>query len=516
MAKSVNILIAAKDHASSAFAKAGAAAGGFGSRIMSLKGLLAGALGGLAVGASIQKALAAYGEAEQAQARLAGTLRATGGAIGLTQDQLNAFASELQRTTTFEDDAVTAGQATLAMFKSFSGDTFNRATKAMVDLTAAMGGDDLQAAAMRIGKALADPVRGLNQLARAGITFTAEQKAQVDALTATGQTAAAQDIILKCLESTVGGVSEAMAQTSTGAMAQFKNAVGDVWEAIGQALAPTLKGLVGHLQDLLPYLHTAAEWLGEHLTMAFHVAEWAGQNWQQSLELALVAGQLGILSFYEDVKYFFTDAIPTYLGWFGRNWKEIFIDALNAVGYAFENFGRNVWTIMGEVWEYITTWGSSGFEEGWTNNLRGLLDGFTSVLQEEFPTVAERGLTATELALSQRMDELSAHLSGTLADALAPKTSPYVTPALTLPGQPGLAAATAATTASKSTLAATEARFLGRSPADDAARRAADETRRNTATMVKLLTRHIDLAERQLRATEEQTQAASKEEEVDI
>lgn len=519
MAKSVNILIAAKDHASSAFAKAGAAAGGFGSRMMSLKGLLAGALGGFALKATLEKAVSAWGLQEQAQAKLAATLRATGGAAGFTAEQLQKYAGNLQKITIFGDEATINGMALLATFKEIKGDTFERTTRAMLDMTAAMGGEDLKGAAIQLGKALNDPVKGLTALSRVGVSFSDVQRQQIQQFAAAGEIAKAQAVILDELEGEFGGVAQAMAQTSTGAMQQFKNAVGDVWESIGQGLAPTLKGLTGHLQELLPYFHTAAQWLGEHLTAAFSVAEWAAQNWKLVLDQAIIGASLGVVGFYEDVKHFFTEAIPTYLDWFGRNWKEVFIDALNAVGYAFENFGKNVWTIMGEVWEYITSWGASGFEEGWSNSLKGLLDGFTSVIQEDFPTVAERGLTDLEKFWTSELARVTNQMGPSLAEALAARTGELTkTPALTVGGMAGATAAggAATATAQSQALRATEARFLGRSPADDAARRAADQTQRNTATMVKLLARNIDLAERQLQATEKQTQAVNQEEEVDI
>lgn len=514
MSQAVNVLINARDNASAAFNRAGDAAKRFGSGLLSLKGLLAGALGGFAIKATMEKAVSLWATQEQAEAKLAATIRATGGAAGFSAEQLKQYAAQLQKSTTFGDEAIINGQALLTTFKEIKGDNFQRATRAMLDLTAAMGGDDLKGAAIQLGKALNDPLKGITALSRVGVSFTDAQRQQIQQFMAAGEIAKAQGVILDELEGEFGGVAEAMANTATGGLRQFHNAVSDTWETIGKAFAPTLNALARQLTNMLPHIHSAAEWLGEHLQTAFAVAKWAATNWQQGMELACVTSQLAILSFYEDVKYFFTESIPTYLAWFGRNWKEVFIDALNAVGYAFENFGRNVWTIMKEVWTYITSWGEEGFQEGWTNNLRGLLDGFTSVIQEGFPTVAERGITATEQALSVRMDELTANLQKGLADALAATPSAYKTPELKTAAV--TAATEMATAAKRSELKATEARFLGRSPADDAARRAADQTQRNTATMVKLLTRSIDLTERQLQIMEQTATTSQEQEEVDI
>lgn len=190
------------------------------------------------VGESIQ----AFKEQEQAVAKLEAVLRATGGAAGLTSQEMQAFASELQSATTYGDEAIINMQGTLATFKSVSGDTFKDATRLALDLSAAFG-QDLQSSAMQVGKALEDPVKGVSALQRIGVSFSESQKQVITDLVETGNKAEAQRLILKELEGQVGGVASAMANTATGAMQQYQNVLGDTKEEIGRFIVNGLEPL---------------------------------------------------------------------------------------------------------------------------------------------------------------------------------------------------------------------------------------------------------------------------------
>ena len=128
-------------------------------------------------------------------------------------------------------------QAVLLTFTNIRGDRFEQATTAILDMSSALG-TSLQSAAIQVGKALNDPLKGVSALAEAGIQFTDQQKAQIKAMVETGDVAGAQAIILKELETQFGGVAEAMAKTPAGQWAQAMNALGDALEHVGQVLTP--------------------------------------------------------------------------------------------------------------------------------------------------------------------------------------------------------------------------------------------------------------------------------------
>lgn len=190
---------------------------------------LKGVLVGLTAAFSLREVLRNTIEAEQSFKRLETALRSTRGVSGKTASGLAGLASELQNVTTYGDDAIMQMQALLLTFKDVRGTTFDAATKAILDLSAAMG-QGLQSSAIQVGKALNDPVQGLTALRRAGIQFSDAQEATIKKLVETGDKAKAQTIILAELESQFGGMAQSMRGTLGGALEGVRNAFGDLLE----------------------------------------------------------------------------------------------------------------------------------------------------------------------------------------------------------------------------------------------------------------------------------------------
>lgn len=255
MSVDLKIIVKAIDQASDTLNDIGKevskAEGGFGRLGSVLKGgLVVGAgaavagIGALAavLGASVKAA----SEAEQIGAQLNAVLESTGGIAGVTRDELEKQALALSQITRFEDDAILAGNAVLLTFTNIGKEVFPRATEATLDLATAFG-MDLQSATMMIGKALNDPVAGLTALSRAGVQFTADQKEMIAAMVEAGNTAGAQALILKELETQIGGSAQAAGETMAGQMDIMKNALGNVAEQIGGALLPVVTDLITKL-----------------------------------------------------------------------------------------------------------------------------------------------------------------------------------------------------------------------------------------------------------------------------
>jgi hypothetical protein len=160
---------------------------------------------------------------------------------------MQRFASQLQSVTTFEDDATVGAATLLATFKSVNGDVFKQAIVSAQDLATIMG-TDLQGAIMQIGKALESPEIGLVALRRSGISFTETQIEQIKKLVAEGKKHEAQLIILREIQSQVGGAAKAAAETAGGAWTQAFNAIGDVMEQIGSSIENTL-GIARFLKE---------------------------------------------------------------------------------------------------------------------------------------------------------------------------------------------------------------------------------------------------------------------------
>lgn len=180
---------------------------------------------------------------QEAAAQLNAVLESTGGAAGMTFDELNDMAGALQDVTRFEDETIMAGQSMLLTFKNIGGDVFPRATEALLDMSQAMG-QDPKTAAIQLGKALNDPILGITALTRVGIQFTDAQKDAIKAMVEAGDVAGAQGIILAELESQFGGSAVAAGQTFAGQLDRLRNKFGDVRETIGMALMPALEGIL--------------------------------------------------------------------------------------------------------------------------------------------------------------------------------------------------------------------------------------------------------------------------------
>lgn len=177
----------------------------------------------------IRKVVAATEEAEKSFALLTNAIEATGGSAGRTADQLTGMADDLQAVTTYSDDAIVGAEQLLLRFQSIQGLNFDRALTSTLDLATALG-KDLNSAALLVGKALENPVKGLTQLERSGVVLSDSQKELVKRLVETGQKAEAQGVLLEALEGKYRGAAIAARNTFGGALDGLKNAFENLLE----------------------------------------------------------------------------------------------------------------------------------------------------------------------------------------------------------------------------------------------------------------------------------------------
>lgn len=207
---------------------------------------LTGALGALSAAAAIgfigHKTIEETEQAQAAMAQLEAAVKSTGGAAGRTVAQLDELSLALQKQTVYSDEAVKGAEAILLTFDKIKGDTFDRATRDVTDLAARLG-KDLPEAALQVGKALQDPIQGLQALQRLGVRLSASQKETIQDLVDTGHAADAMGIILTELERKFGGSAAAARDTLGGALAGLKNAWGDLFEVSGRASQGTVDGI---------------------------------------------------------------------------------------------------------------------------------------------------------------------------------------------------------------------------------------------------------------------------------
>lgn len=140
----------------------------------------------------------------------------------------------------------------------------------------------------------------------------------------------------------------------------------------------------------------------------FAVVEAAVINWRATLELGFVTTKLAMLAFWQDARHTFTVAVPAYLQWFGDEFWHIMETIASYAKAAWENIIENVAQAMVAVWNVIQ---GQPWEFAWTPLLRGAENTIGKL-----PEIAERALTGTEFALSNRMDELSAQIGAGVQD----------------------------------------------------------------------------------------------------
>jgi hypothetical protein len=151
-------------------------------------------------------------ENENALKQLEARLASTGATAGRSSQQIQEFAKQLQRSTTFSHDAVIGAETLLLTFQNIKGDTLDKATVAALNLATALK-TDLPTAARTIGLALNDPTRGVQRLQRAGVALTADQAKLIKELAQTGNVARAQTLILDALSRAYGGAAAAAARS---------------------------------------------------------------------------------------------------------------------------------------------------------------------------------------------------------------------------------------------------------------------------------------------------------------
>lgn len=177
-------------------------------------------------------------------------IKSTGSAAHVTADQVGDLATAISNKNGIDDEAIQSGENLLLTFTNIRNEAgrgnavFDRATEAVVDMTAAMNGgvvtqENLKAQSILVGKALNDPIKGLTALQRVGVTFTDQQKDQIRVMVESGNTMGAQKIILQELNKEFGGSAEAAA---TGAK-KLGVIIGNIKEDLG-------KGLVNVVEDL--------------------------------------------------------------------------------------------------------------------------------------------------------------------------------------------------------------------------------------------------------------------------
>jgi hypothetical protein len=253
----------------------------------------------LVLGVGLKEAMAS----EKINAQFAAGIKSTGNAAHLSVKSMDDLAASIAGYSGQSYESIGKTEQLLQTFVNIKNTgvhkTFDQATVAAADMAAKMGGD-ASGMAIKLGKALNDPVKGMTALSRVGVAFTKGQKDSVAAMMKHGNVAGAQAIILKELQTEFGGAAKAAGQTLPGQLSRSKVAFGElsksVVETILPIVTPAIQGLAGTITKntpaikafakafsedlknaittLTPYLKTFGSWIIDHkpLVIGFGVA----------------------------------------------------------------------------------------------------------------------------------------------------------------------------------------------------------------------------------------------------
>ena len=179
--------------------------------------------------------------ADQRIVAVSRTMGLFGGDTVMVTQRISDFADAMERETGIMAETIKAAQAKLLTFRQLAmtadiaGEAFDRATQATIDMAAA-GFGEATTNAVQLGKALEDPIKGVNSLRRSGITFTESEKAKLAVLVNSNRIHDAQKVILTAIETQVKGTAKATAVSTQ----RMKQGFGEVTDAIGTKLLPLM------------------------------------------------------------------------------------------------------------------------------------------------------------------------------------------------------------------------------------------------------------------------------------
>lgn len=191
-------------------------------------------------------------DAEKSATKFNAAYKNMGDKSGKTIDELRAKQEELGQTTIFDDEQIAEAQAALLKFGVVSEGAFDRTIEAASEFAAATG-KDLTAATDLLGKALADPEKGMAKLAKAGIVFTESQQAAIKAMAEGGNVAGAQTAILRAFEDRFKSTNETMQNSTAGQAAQAFEDLQNAGEELGAVFLPILAKLAQGLSTVAKF-----------------------------------------------------------------------------------------------------------------------------------------------------------------------------------------------------------------------------------------------------------------------
>ena len=200
--------------------------------------------------AAVRACVEAYSAQEQAERRLQTVLTATQNAVGMSAAELYNLAQSLSEVTAYSDQEIMAVEQMLIATRKIGRDVMPEATKAVLDMAAAIG-DDAAGAAKDLAQALSDPAGEIESLKEKGIQLTEAQAENIKKVQEQNGLYEAQKLLLQEVAETYGGMAEAIAATDTGKLQKIADVWNDIKEGLGEGLLNTIGPALDKLYERL-------------------------------------------------------------------------------------------------------------------------------------------------------------------------------------------------------------------------------------------------------------------------
>lgn len=370
-----------------AFARAGSSGSKFGSgmghvghgittlaKTMGVAGIAVIGLGAAIGGKLVQDMARQQAKSVQTNAVIA----STGRVAGVTRKHVEDLATTIQNKSGIDDQAVQSGENMLLTFTNIRNEAgkgnkiFDQSTRTLIDMSTALG-QDVPKSAIQLGKALNDPVKGITALQRVGVTFTEDQKKQIDAMVKSGNVMGAQKLILHELNREFGGSAAAAGQALPGQLNILKGRLMDLGSTLLSAALPALQKLtkgaievVQAIQTHMPQIKAAWAQYGAPVFAAIIVAgqkvvSWTRENWPQIKATIKAVIDWIATNIVPTVRSVVNNMIALWQKFGSRIMAVVkpFLEGLRAIIQGVLAAIRGDW---GAVWENIKTLVSKGFQ----------------------------------------------------------------------------------------------------------------------------------------------------------
>lgn len=242
--------ISSKDKSKAGVDSAKRGISGLGEATQKTANIMKAALAGIslvAITKGIQKVTQLYAEQQKVEIRLQAAVKNNPMLNGGAAKRLTEYASALQQSSVYGDEAIIQQQSMLAAL-GLAEDQINAVMEASIDL-ASSGMMSLESATRNIAKSFSGMTGELGEAIPALRDLTAEEL----------KAGKAVDLI----KQQFGGMGQAMANSFEGQVQQMKNTIGDIGETIGGALAPIGSAIITSLK---PALDGIARWFTDNQT----------------------------------------------------------------------------------------------------------------------------------------------------------------------------------------------------------------------------------------------------------